>query len=63
MGFYLTDKHYQGEPSVRPLFNAKNISVRLTPEELAILKTLYPSENISFAIRSLIHASVQNKKM
>lgn len=56
MGFYYTDKHYQGESFVCPLSNAKNISVRLTQEEMAILKTLYPSESVSFAIRSLIHA-------
>lgn len=51
------DKHYQNEGLTWHNSNKveKVITVRLSYDEINILKKLYPNNTISFAIRSLIH--------
>lgn len=53
----MIDKHYENEGSSWYCSNKvkKVITIRLSYDEINILKKLYPGKTISFAIRSLIH--------
>lgn len=51
------DKHFENEGASYCRANkvTNQISIRLSNEEIEILKTLYPDKNISYSVRSLIH--------
>lgn len=56
------DKHYKGEEffsSEKKVI--KQVSVRITLDELSILQNMYPGSTLSFAIRSLIHDAYNQK--
>lgn len=56
------DKHYKGEEYFSSRKKViKQISVRITLDELFILQNMYPGSTLSFAIRSLIHDSYNQK--
>lgn len=56
MTFY-NGKHYENEENcyLKSHCVTKQISIRLSDEEIKIIKELYPGKSVSYSIRSMIH--------
>lgn len=60
----MKDKHYEGEGfSSRYASHKviKQVSIRISLDELFLLQNMYPDRTLSFAIRSLIHDAYNRK--
>lgn len=57
MAKYYSGKHYKGETSFDSRKTLeKTVTLRLSENEMKIIKTYFPNNSISYAIRSIINS-------
>ena len=57
MAKYYFGKHYKGETSLDSRKTLeKTVTLRLSKNEMKIIKTYFPNNSISYAIRSIINS-------